>query len=183
MSTAPGPPPPKGPRPGPGVSGVGVTSAVIAAVTALVLGGVALTLWRSGGREFPVVPWLGIVSLLLASALVLVCGWRVRRSVLAPGPTTYLPSPQWARGALVAAQACALGGAVLLGWYLANVGVHLANIDVPSVRDLVWRAVASAAAALVVTVSGFVAQAWCRLPPVDDDEERRRRDPDGLAYG
>lgn len=182
MSTVPDPRGAQGPPPGPGVSGVGVGAAAVTATAALVVSGIGLTLWRSGGREWPVVPWPGVLPLLLMCVLVLVSGWRVRRSVQAPGPATYLPSPQWARGALVAAQACALGGAALVGWYLANAVVQVANLDVPSVRDLLWRALGSALAALLVSVSGFVAQAWCRLPPADEDEERRRRDGGGLVY-
>lgn len=184
MSTPPEPGRHQGPPPNPGVSEVRVVVALGAAVVALVVSGIGLVLWRSRGGELPVMPWLGVLPLLLISVLVLVSGWRVRRSVRAPGPTTFLPSPQWARGALVAAQACALGGAVLLGWYVANVVLHLPNVDVPSVRDLMLRALVSALAALVVTVSGFLAQAWCRLPPVDEDEEDRRRpDSGGPVYG
>ncbi len=112
-------------------------------------------------------------------ALVLPAAWHVRRSVRTTVPSP--PSPQLARGTLVAAQACALGGAVLLGWYVANTVVHLPALDIPSVLDRALRAGASALAAAAVSVSGFVAQAWCALPPRDPDGEDDA-DPGGLAY-
>lgn len=167
--------------PAPQHDGVRVGAALAAALLAALVGWVGLTLWRGSGREYPVLPWLALVPLLLLCLAVLVSAWQVRRYVKGIG--TFRPSPQWARGALVAAQACALGGAVLTGWYLANVLVHLPDLDVASVRDLTLRAAASALAALLVSVSGFVAQWWCRLPPQEDEDERGGRGPGGLAYG
>jgi Protein of unknown function (DUF3180) len=167
--------------PAPRSDGVRVGTAAVAAVVAAVVGWVGLEVWRGSGREYPLLPWLGLVPLLLVAVAVLVSAWQVRRYVKGVG--TFRPSPQWARGALVAAQACALGGAVLIGLYAANVLVHLSDLDVPSVRDLAVRAGASAVAALVVLVSGFVAQWWCRLPPEEDEDERGGRDTGGLAYG
>jgi hypothetical protein len=166
--------------PTPQPDGIRVGAAVVAAVASGVVGWVGLTLWRSWGREFPLLPWLGLVPLLLLAVAVLVSGWQVRRYVKGQG--TFRPSPQWARGALVAAQACAVGGAVLLGWYAANVVVHLPDLDVASVRGMALRAGASAVAAALVSVSGFVAQSWCRLPPQDEDDDGTP-DPGDLAYG
>jgi hypothetical protein len=93
-------------------------------------------------------------------------------------------APQRARGTLVAAQSAALGGAVLLGWYVGNALMHLPDSDVVSVRLLLLRAAVSAGAALLLTLAGLLAQAWCRIPPGDDDEDDRRdQDPGEVAYG
>jgi hypothetical protein len=148
---------------------------------------VLLVLWRNSGRELPLLPWLALVPLLLLSAVVLLAGWQVRRSVQEPtartddrrrparqGPRPEI-SPERARGTLVAAQASALGGAGLAGWYLANALLALPNADVTSVRSLLVRALVSAAGAGVLAVSGMVAQWMCRVPPSDDE--------DGFANG
>lgn len=148
--------------------GLRVSLAVALAVASAVLCWVLLTVWRGQGREFPLIPWFGLVPLVLVCALVLTAAWQVRRSVRTVLPSP--PSPQLARGTLVAAQACALGGALLLGWYAANTVVHLPALDVESVRDRALRAAVSALAATAVSISGFVAQAWCAFPPGDADD-------------
>lgn len=128
----------------------------------------------------PVISWLGLVPLVAVTMLVLVMGWQIRRYVL--GRTTVRPSPQRGRGTLVGAQAAALGGAALLGWYLANALVHLPIADVPSHQtQLVWGLV-HAGAALVLSVVGFLAQHWCRIPPEDDDDRGEGVTDGGLAY-
>lgn len=182
---------------------VPLVTAVSAAASWLIL-----AVWRDAGGEPLRLPWVGLVPLLLLSAAVLVAAWQVRRYArhgLDPGrtepksaggppdrpvrlaagsgPPPRRVSPQRARGTLVAAQASALGGAALTGWYLANVLLQLPNADVPSVRDLVLRAAASALAALVLAVSGMVAQSWCRLPEDDDDAGATAGEPGDLAFG
>ena len=107
--------------------------------------------------------------------------WQIRRYVR--GTATVRPSPQRGRGTLVGAQAAALGGAALLGWYAANALVHLRDTDVASVRaQLVW-ALVHAAAALALSVAGYVGQAWCRIPPGDDDDDGGTAPEGDLAYG
>lgn len=159
--------------------GIRVGVAVALAGGSAVLCWILLSVWRGQGREFPLIPWFGLVPLVLVCALVLPAAWQVRRSVRTALPLP--PSPQLARGTLVAAQACALGGAVLLGWYAANTVVQLSALDVESVRDRALRAGVSALAAIAVSVSGFIAQAWCALPPRDPDD-RDDTDPGNLAY-
>ncbi len=164
-------------------TGVRVGVTVVCAAASAVLCWVLLTVWRGQGREFPLLPWFGVVPLVLVCVLVLSAAWRVRRSVHTALPAP--PSPQLARGTLVAAQACAIGGALLLGWYAANVVVHVPDLDVDSVRGRAVRAGVCALAAAAVSVSGFVAQSWCALPPRDPDDDRDsdpHPDPGDLAY-
>lgn len=73
-----------------------------------------------------------------------------------------------ARGTLVAAQAAALGGGVLIGWYTANAMVLSPDLDVPVVQNWWWRAALSALASVGVAAAGMTAQALCRIPPEDD---------------
>lgn len=163
--------------------GVRVGAVAAVAAVSMALCWLLLTVWRNTGHELPLIPWVGLVPLLLVTVAVLAAGSQVRRYARAGDLLTAgrrrVP-PQRARGTLVAAQSCALGGGALLGWYLANAGLHLPNADVSSVRSLLIRAAVSAGAALLLAVAGLIAQAWCRLPPGEDDEQ----DPParGLSY-
>lgn len=165
--------------------GITFTAAVIAAALAFALGWLALFAWRSTGREYPMLPWFGLVPMALYAVLVLFAAWKVRqyvRSSPAMLASTFSPTPQQARGTLVAAQAGALGGAMLVGFYAANAVVHLSTLDVESVRAMFVRAVVSLLAAALVSVAGFVAQWMCRLPEDERDDDLGRR-PEDEAYG
>lgn len=166
----------------------GVRASVVAlvaiastAVCALLLRGS-----RALGNDVPEVPWIALAPLVLLILLVLVSGWQVRRYATFRGredSPTRPPqriSPQRARGTLVAAQAAALGGGALLGWYLAIVLLQFPNADVASVREELIRAVASAGTALLLAIAGLVSQRWCRLPPSEDDEDGEP--PRGVSY-
>ena len=155
-----------------------------AALTALLVG---MACWlllvglRSVGGRPPHLTWLGLVPLVAMIALVLVMTWQVRRYVQGGGGAR--PSPQRARATLVGAQAAALGGAALVGWYLANALLRLPLVDVPSQRDQLLWALVHALLAAGLCVAGFVGQAWCRIPPTDDDEKDGGVTDGGLAYG
>lgn len=134
---------------------------------------------RAMGGVYPQISWIGLVPLVAVTVLVLVMCWQIRRYV--QGESKVRPSPQRGRGTLVGAQTAALGGAALVGWYLVNALVRLPVVAVETQRDdLVWGLV-HAGASLVLSVTGFVGQHWCRIPPGDDDDDGV---PDGdLAYG
>ncbi|WP_151525729.1 DUF3180 domain-containing protein [Serinicoccus kebangsaanensis] len=159
-----------------GVDGVRVGTGAIVAVLAGMASWLLLQVVRSLGGGYPVISWIGLVPLVAVTLLVLVMCWQIRRYLLGRG--TLRPSPQRGRGTVVGAQAAALGGAALLGWYAANALVHLPNADVASERvQLVWGVV-HAVAALVLSVAGYVGQDWCRIPPTEHDD-----DDDGVADG
>lgn len=166
--------------------GITATAAVIAAALAFALGWIALFAWRTSGREYPLLPWFGLVPMVLYAVLVLYAGWKVRqyvRSTSATVASAFTPTPQQARGTLVAAQAGALGGAMLVGFYAANAIVHLSTLDVESVRAMFTRAAISLLVAAGVSVAGFVAQWMCRLPEDEGDDDLGRRPDDDAAYG
>lgn len=162
--------------------GVRISSGVLVALLCGMASWLLLAVVRAAGGSLPVLSWIGLVPLGALTLLVLAMTWQIRRYVHDKG--TWRPSPQRARGILVGAQAGALGGAALLGWYLANVLVHVPVADVPSQRaQLVWGLV-HAAAALALSVSGYVGQAWCRIPPTEHDDDDGDTAADGdLAYG
>ncbi|WP_114907366.1 DUF3180 family protein [Ornithinimicrobium murale] len=167
-----------------GFRGTAVALVAIASTVACVL---LLRGWQALGNGVPDVPWIATAPLALLILLVLVSGWQVRRYVRfrRTEDTTARPpqpiSPQRARGTLVAAQAAALGGGALIGWYLAIVLLHLPNTDVVSVRDQAIRAAVCAGVALLLTLAGLLAQHWCRLPPGENDDEDDGP-PRGISY-
>lgn len=168
--------------------GITVSTAVVAFVASAILSWLALLAWRSTGHSYPQLPWLTLIPLGLYVVLVLYAAFRVRQYVQGTSalvPSTFQPTPQQARGTLVAAQAGALGGAILLGFYGANAVVHLGTLDVESVRGLFLRATVCAAASALVSLAGFAGQWMCRLPDDHDRDEPRRRpsDDDGMAFG
>lgn len=168
-------------------SGVRASAVALAAIIATALCVLLLRGWQELGHDLPDVPWIATGPLGLLILLVLLSGWQVRRYVRfrRTDDTTSRP-PQWvsperARGTLVAAQAAALGGGVLIGWYLAIVLLQLPNADVASVRGMVIRAAVSAGVSLLLAVAGLLAQHWCRLPPGQNDDEDDGP-PQGVSY-
>lgn len=162
--------------------GVTVRSGVIVALLAGIPSLLALSLARRAGAELAGLTWWGLVPLVLFAGLVLVLSWQVRRYVRrgAQGSVHRVLSPQRGRATLVGAQAAALGGAALLGWYLAIAVLQVPNVDVPSVREQFLWALGHGVAALGLSVAGYVGQWWCRLPPEDSDGEDGEGD---LAFG
>ncbi|RIK16571.1 MAG: DUF3180 domain-containing protein [Acidobacteria bacterium] len=125
--------------------GVRIGSGVVTALLSGMASWLLLAVVRAVGGDHPVISWIGLVPIVALIVLVLTMTWQIRRYVHGKGH--WRPSPQRARGTLVGAQAAALGGAALLGWYLANALVHLPVADVPSQRvQLVWGLVHALAA-------------------------------------
>lgn len=155
-------------------NGVKVRWAVIVFGVVLLVGYFALRWWTGHGNSMPVNSWITVVVLLMIAGALLVAGWEIRRYL--KGSAGLPPSPQRARATLVAAQASCLAGAVFTGWYVAHVLVDVRRVAQGADSAHLILALASAIACAAVTVSGFVVQAWCRIPPED---ENGKRDDDG----
>jgi hypothetical protein len=150
--------------------GVTVAFTVGAGVVVGALAWVGLTLWVNGGHDLPQPSWIGIVVMVLMAMAVLAAAWDIRRYLR--GGSRRMPSPQRGRRTLVAAQACALGGAVIAGWYAAQAVVLVPDTDVPSVRGHLWFTLGLVGAAVVLAAAGLRAQGWCRIPdPRRHDDE------------
>ncbi|MBP8838153.1 MAG: DUF3180 domain-containing protein, partial [Dermatophilaceae bacterium] len=125
-------------------------------VVTVVVGLLGLVVLRLLGGTVPSPGWPGVVLLLFMAVGVYFAALPVKRlrerRVLSPG------SALRAARSLVLAQAAALTGAGLLGWYAAQVVVLLPNVDVDSQRGRMWLLVAHAVAAIVLVVSGLLAQ-------------------------
>jgi hypothetical protein len=165
------------------VSGAdGIRTRVLVAV-ALVVGGaswVVLKLVAGGGRDLPSTSWLAVFIFVALGLGLLVAGRPVKR--LVAGRATRPLNPLYAARVLAMAQAAALAGAAIAGWYVAQVVLLLPDADVPSQRlqMLVLGILALAAAGLAAI--GLLVQKWCRLdePPTDPfaDDRRDQRDAD-----
>ncbi len=137
----------------------------------LVVGGVGwivLRLVSAQGSSLPTVGWFSPAVLLLTAGVVLAAGYQVRK--LQTG--TAGPRPvSMARAArtVVLAQAAALTGAAVVGWYAAQALRYLPDLDVTSVRERMWPVLATIVAASALAVAGLVAQRWCRI----DDSDRK----------
>jgi hypothetical protein len=143
-----------------------VRTLIAVLVAVAVVGWLVLRALESRGVYLPVVPWLVDVAVLALGGVVFRMGWAVRSYQKGKRPS--LDGIRAAR-TLVLAKAAALTGALLGGWYLAQVLVVLGDLAIEPRRD---RAVAAGIAVLcsvVLAVIGLVVEKFCELPPSDKD--------------
>lgn len=130
----------------------------------------ALRLWTGQGNLPLPASWGGLIVLVFLASGVFFAGLPVRRFLR--GQATRPLNPIRAMRTLVLAQACALTGAVVTGWYTAQILLLLPDLDVSSRRTLAIRLAALAAGGVLMMIAGLMVQGMCR---VDKDH----RDPDG----
>ncbi|NLJ53882.1 MAG: DUF3180 domain-containing protein [Intrasporangiaceae bacterium] len=122
-------------------------------------------LWHFYARSGSLLPgpaWLTVVVLLVLAVLVLWGGWQVRRYQHGRHDKDF--TVLRAARALRLAQAGAITGAVVVGWFLGHLAILLPDRDLtPYARQLVPLGVLIAAG-VVLSVAGLLAQHWCRLP-------------------
>ena len=150
-------------------SGIRVTTLVLAGLTMTIVAWLVLRWVSAGGTGLPDPGWVAIAVMVFLGAGLLVAGWQVRkvRDGVGDGSVT----PIRAARTLVLAQAAALTGSVLVGWYAANALVLLPDADVESQRGRIWPFVVHAVVALLLSVAGMTVQRWCRVRPREDEEE------------
>ncbi|MGW5240765.1 DUF3180 domain-containing protein [Monashia sp. NPDC004114] len=150
-------------------SGIRATTLVLAGLAMTIVAWLVLRSVSSGGTSLPDPGWVAIAVMAFLAAGLLVAGWQVRkvRDGVGDGSVT----PLRAARTLVLAQAAALTGAVLVGWYVANTLVLLPDADVESQRSRIWPFVAHAVVAALLAVAGMVVQRWCRVRPRDEEDE------------
>jgi hypothetical protein len=137
-------------------------------VTALAYLGIRI--WNGQGGALAQTSWGALIVLVFMATGVFFAGLPVRRFLRGQAKKTL--NPIRAMRTLVLAQAAALTGALVTGWYLAQVLVLLPEFDVASRRTVAIRLAALAAGGVLLATVGLVVQAMCRL---DGDH----RDPDG----
>ena len=130
-------------------------------------------IWTSQGHELPPASWAALIVLVFMACGVFFAGLPVRRFLRGWSKKTL--NPIRAMRTVVLAQASALTGALVAGWYLAQILVVLPDGDVASVRSLMWRLAALAAGGVLMVVAGLVVQGMCR---VDKDHREPESDHD-----
>jgi hypothetical protein len=147
------------------------------AAIALVIGLLSWLGWRlylNAGNLLGPASWVSAIMLVAMAALVVGAGLPVRRFLR--GEARKPLSPIRAARTLVLAQAAALTGSGVFGWYAAQVAHAFDDLDLPGYRDLLWRLLALCVASLVLTSSGMLTQRMCRVDPPDHrDRDRDRR--------
>ena len=139
--------------------GIAVLSAAV--VTA------GLRIAESRGATLLPVPALAWLLVLLIAAIVVGLGWNVRQYTRGkrPGLDVLI-----AARTVVLATASGYTGALLTGWYTAQVLVTLGDLQIGSRQDVAVSAAIAAGAAVVLAVVGLVVERWCEVPPPDDDD-------------
>lgn len=152
-------------------NGKGLTLGVVA----LVIAGVTLVstvLWMvltEGGDLVPAPSWFSIAILLVLAGSVLWFARSVRAHVRRTAQRAL--DPIGAARIVVLAQAAALTGSAVIGWHLGQLVNLLRDWDLLANHPATWRVGIALGAAVILVVSGLVAQAWCRVPPRDGDSE------------
>jgi hypothetical protein len=141
---------------------------------ALIVGLISWVGWRlylNAGNLLGPASWISAILLVAMAALVVGAGLPVRRFLR--GEARKPLSPIRAARTLVLAQAAALTGAGVLGWYAAQLAHAVADLDLSGYRELSLRLLALCVAAAVLTTAGMVTQRMCRVdpPPEDRDQE------------
>ena len=156
-----------------GGRGVTVRLVFLVGLVATALGYLVLRVWTDQGGALPLAPWGALIVLVFMACGVVFAGLPVRRFLRGRAKKTL--NPIRAMRTVVLAQASALTGALVTGWYLAQMLVVLPDLDIASVRSLAWRLAALAAGGVLMVVAGLVVQAMCR---VDKDSRGENKDAD-----
>ena len=155
--------------------GQGLRWSQLVAIT-VVIGLLSWLGWRlylNAGHLLGPASWVSAVMLVAMAVLVVAAGLPVRRFLR--GEARKPLSPIRAARTLVLAQAAALTGSGVLGWYAAQVAHTLADLDLPDYRSLLWRLLALCVASLVLATAGMLTQRMCRVDPPDRDRDRDLR--------
>ena len=139
------------------------------ALAVLGAGAVSWFVWSAvlgrGGLP-PDVPWTVAGVLLVLAVLVLRLGLQVRQYQRGKKPDL---DPIRAARTAVLGKASAFSGAVLVGWYGAQVVVLVLDLANEHLRAAALSAGGATLGALVLAVVGLLVERFCRLPPPSDE--------------
>jgi len=154
-----------------------LTLLLLAALGVAVLWFVEIALAASG-RAVIIPPVTLAAALVLIGVIVVLMAVPVRR--VARGDRTARVDPFYATRVVMLAKASALGGALLGGAGLGIVGYLLSRSVLPALGS-VTMAVAAAVGAILLLVTGLVAEHMCAIPPDDDEKKRGTPDPRSIT--
>jgi len=149
--------------------GVSTRLVLLLGLVVTVLAYLGLRIWTGQDHELPQASWGALIVLVFMSCGVFFTGLPVRRFLRGKAKKTL--NPLRAMRTLVLAQAAALTGAAVTGWYGAQVLVLLPVFDVGTRRTVVIRLAALVAGGVLMAISGLVAQAMCRVDKGDEGDE------------
>lgn len=121
----------------------------------------------SRGTDVPQVSAVVWLVLALLAAVVLALGWNVRQHT--HGKRRGL-DPLVAARTVVLAKAACYTGALLTGWYGAQVAVFAFDLANEPRRDRALAAAVATLCALLLAVAGLIAERFCQVPPPGDDD-------------
>jgi hypothetical protein len=157
-----------------GRRGITIRHVLLVGLLATGLSFLVLGFWTAhGGGPLRPPPWGAFIVLVFMACGVFFAGLPVRRFL--HGRARKSLSPMRAMRTVVLAQASALTGALVTGWYVARVLVLLPDLDIASRRQLAWRLAALAVGGVLMAVAGLTVQAMCRV----DGDHRDDRDGAG----
>lgn len=136
-------------------------------VATTLLSGIVWHLFTRTGRMLQGPGLLTSVVLLVLTGLVLWAGWQVR--AYQRGQARRAFSPLRAARILGLAQAGALTGAAVAGWYLGHLAILLPDRDLTPYGRQVVPLLLVVGSGVLLAVGGLVAQRWCRISGDDAD--------------
>jgi hypothetical protein len=157
--------------------GVSVRFLLLVGVAVTALAYLSMRVWTGRGGLLPQPSWGAVVVLVFMAVGVFFAGLPVRRFLRGQAKKTL--NPMRAMRTLVLAQAAALTGAIVTGWYVAQALVLLPDFDINSIRSALVRLAALAAGGVVLAIAGLLTQAMCRVDRDSrDDEDDREQEAD-----
>lgn len=116
-------------------------------------------------------PWLVYVLMIAVGVITFVLAWQTHQYTTARPEERSMPNPQRAVLALMMSKSLAMAGAILTGWYLGQVCMSLAHLDVVLYANVLRECVIAATICLIDMIVGIVGEWLCQLPPEDGPEK------------
>jgi hypothetical protein len=152
-----------------GGRGVSIRLVLLVGLAVGVIAYPGLRVWTGRGNELPPTSWASVIVLVFMAVGVFFAALPIRRFLR--GQAKKPLNPVRAMRTLVLAQAAALTGALVAGWYLAQVLVLWPDLDIGSVRAVAVRLAALAAGGVLLATAGLLAQGMCRVDKVEQGEK------------
>lgn len=134
---------------------------LLAAIAAAI--GAGITLWTITAGHYPwhVSPWVAQLLVWLGVYLLL-CGWAVRQ--MQRGKRTAVPMNQHiALRILLLAQASAILGALVVGYFGGQLIVMVSVLEIGARARTLWPSLIAVGCALVLVIASLITQHWCSI--------------------